>query len=62
MHSYTCARRLQAAATARADTDRFPQGVNRCSKRWCTALAGSYFNKRKAAEMRLFSSTKVSHL
>ena len=62
MHSCTYTRRLQAAATARADADRFPQGVNRCSKRWCTALAGRYLNKQKAAEMRLFSSTKVSHL
>ncbi len=29
-------------------------------KRWCTALAGSYLNKRKAAEMRLFQGTTVS--
>ena len=32
----------------------------RCWKRWCTALAGSYLNKRKTAEMRLFQGTTVS--
>ena len=34
--------------------------IRRCWKRWCTALAGSYLNKRKAAEMRLFQDTTVS--
>ena len=44
----------------------FPTGnrsgndTRRCWKRWCTVLAGSYLNKRKAAEMRLFQSTTVS--
>ena len=34
----------------------------RCWKRWCTALAGSYLNKRKAAGMRLFQDMPVSRL
>ena len=36
--------------------------TRRCWKRWCTALAGSYLDKRKAAEMRLFQDTIVSIL
>ena len=34
--------------------------IRRCWKHWCTALAGSYLNKRKAAEMRLFQGVMVS--
>ena len=52
--------------STRTDSDRLAQGANRrsctrrCWKRWCTVLAGSYLNKRKAAEMRLFQGTTVS--
>ena len=34
--------------------------LSRDSKRWCTVLAGSYLNKRKAAEMRLFHDATVN--
>ena len=36
--------------------------TRRCWKRWCTVLAGSCLNKRKAAEMRLFQDTIVSYI
>ena len=55
-----------AAATVRgliltiSHESRSENCTRRCWKRWCTVLAGSYLNKWKAAEMRLFQGAMVS--
>ena len=57
-----------AAATVRgliltvSHKEQIGELYHRCWKRWCTAHAGSYLNKRKAAEMRLFQGATVSSI